>query len=58
MRSLEDEYQRNCVIMKQKLLERTYTEDNLNKWITKVDLIKRKEFLQNYEKITARKTYR
>ena len=31
MRSLEDEYQRNCVIMKQKLLERTYTEDNLNK---------------------------
>ena len=44
--------------MKQKLLERKYNEDNLNKKMEKVDLIEQKELLQNNEKVTARKTYR
>ena len=49
--STEDEYQRNCAVMKQKLLKRKYNEENLNKQIEKVDLIERKELLQNNEKL-------
>ena len=41
--------------MKQKLLERIYNEGNLNKQIDKVDLIERKELLQNNEKINSKK---
>ena len=43
MCSKEDEYQRNCVVMRQNLLEKKYNEDNLNKQMKKVDLIGRKE---------------
>ena len=55
--STEDEYQRNCAVMKQKFLERKHNEDNLNTQIEKVNLIEQKELVQNNEKITARKTY-
>ena len=41
--------------MKQKLLERIYNEGNLNKQIDRVDLIERKELLQNNEKINSKK---
>ena len=41
--------------MKQKLLERIYNEGNLNEQIDKVDLIERKELLQNNEKINSKK---
>ena len=41
--------------MKQKLLERIYNEGSLNKQIDKVDLIERKELLQNNEKINSKK---
>ena len=47
--STNDEYQRDFTI-KKKTLERKYNEDNLNKQMEKVDLIKRKELLQNNEK--------
>ena len=36
------EYQGNCTVIKQKLLEERYFEDNLTKQIGKVDLIKQK----------------
>ena len=35
----EDEYQRSCAVMKQKLLERKYNKVNLNKQMEKIDLI-------------------
>ena len=35
--------------MKQKLLERKYNEDKLNKQRSKVDLIERRELLENKE---------
>lgn len=41
----EDEYQRNCAIVKRKLLGGKSNEVNLNKKLNKVDLIERKEFL-------------
>ena len=41
--------------MKQKLLERKYNEDNLNKQMEKVDLVERKELLQNNEKSNSKK---
>ena len=41
--------------MKQKLLEKIYNEGNLNKQIDRVDLIERKELLQNNEKINSKK---
>ena len=41
--------------MKQKLLKRTYNEDNLNKEMNKVDLIEQKELLLNNEKINSKK---
>ena len=41
--------------MKQKLLERKYNEDNLNKKMEKVDLIEQKELLQNNEKSNSKK---
>ena len=53
--STEDEYQKNCEVMKQKLLERTYNEDDLNKQMEKVELIKQKELLQNNEKDSIKK---
>ena len=53
--STEDEYQKNCEVMKQKLLERTYNEDDLNKQMEKVELIKQKELLQNNEKGSIKK---
>ena len=37
--------------MKQKLLKRKYNVEKLNKQIEKVDLIERKELLQNNEKL-------
>ena len=53
--STEDEYQKNCEVMKQKLLERTYNEDDLNKQMEKVELINQKELLQNNEKGSIKK---
>ena len=41
--------------MKQKPLEKKYNEDNLNKQMEKVDLIERKELLQNNEKSNSKK---
>ena len=41
--------------MKQKLLERKYNEDNLNKQMEKVELIEGKELLQNNEKSNSKK---
>ena len=38
----EDERQKNCAVMKQKLFEKKYNEDDLNKQMEKVDLIERK----------------
>lgn len=35
----DDKYQNNCAVMKQKLLERKYDQDNLNKQKEKVDLV-------------------
>ena len=52
--STKDEYQRNCAVIKQKLLERKYNEDNLNKQMDKVYLIEPKELLQNNEKINSK----
>ena len=51
----ENDYQRNCADMKQKPLEKKYNEDNLNKQMEKVDLIERKELLQNNEKSNSKK---
>ena len=53
--STEDEYQRDCAVMKQKRKERKYNEDNLNEQMDKVDLIEQKELLQNNEKINSKK---
>ena len=53
--STEDEYQSKCAFMKQKLSERKYNEDHLNKQMEKVVLIERKELLQNNEKINSKK---
>ena len=44
--STVDTYQTNCETMKQKLLEKKYNEENLNKLMDNVDLIKRNKFLQ------------
>ena len=52
--STKDEYQRNCAVIKQNLLERKYNEDNLNKQMDKVYLIEPKELLQNNEKINSK----
>ena len=41
--------------MKQKLLERKYNEDNLNKQMGKVDLIERIMLLRNNEKNNSKK---
>ena len=49
---------RNCTVMKQKLLERKYNEDNFNKQIEKVDLLFRKSFRKIMKTLTTRKTYR
>ena len=53
--STEDEYQRNCAVMKQKLLERKYNKDNVNRQINKFDLSNEKNFCKIMKKITARK---
>ena len=41
--------------MEQKLLERKYNEDNLNKQMEQADLVERKELLQNNEKSNSKK---
>ena len=41
--------------MKQKLPERKYNEDNLNKQMEKVNLIEQKELLQNNENSNSKK---
>ena len=51
----EDEYQRNCAVIKQKHLERKYNEDDLNKQMEKVDLIEWKVLLQDNEKSNSKK---
>ena len=52
--STKHESQRTCAVIKQKLLERKYNEDNLNKQMDKVYLIEPKELLQNNEKINSK----
>ena len=51
----EDEYQRNCAVIKQKHLERKYNEDDLNKQMEKVYLIEWKVLLQDNEKSNSKK---
>ena len=53
----EDEYERNCAVIKQKHLERKYNEDDLNKQMEKVDLIEWKVLLQDNEKSNCKKNH-
>lgn len=48
--STENEYQKHCTILKEKLIEREYKEKTLKKQIEKVNQINRKELLQTNNK--------
>lgn len=54
--STEDEYQRDCTVMKQKLLKRGSNKNNLNIQMQKVDLIEQTFFCKIKQGITTRKT--